>query len=269
LHGGSEGPPARNPFIGAGVPFGAPFPAEVGGQELPRDYLIALDSEFPRVFVLGGSTNFYADVSSRLFPTEFAWTTGEKFASINKRALYAESDALRWVGGWDRPTSIKSLNRNRTFLLSAQVFGQHLLEHELDNGPLGPTGMPDWEDNFIGTLPSKGFYMNDQLSPQVIMAHDVRAQAGTVAPSVNWQISTHWQVTCGANLKFGHGARTFDDNHAADPFPAFTCPPDPACFTPSQSIGPGGLEPRGHFRAGPLGMAQQEDELQLTLRYRF
>ena len=177
LHGGNEGPPARNPFLGTGVPFGAPFPVEIGGAEFPRDYLIAFDIEFPRVFLLGGSTDFYVDSIKSAFRTEFAWTTGEEFANTLNRNLYSESDVIRWVVGWDRPTFIKFLNKNRAFLLSAQVFGQHLLEHELQDGLLGPIGMPDWQDNFIGTFLFKGFYMNDQLSPQMIMAYDVRAQA--------------------------------------------------------------------------------------------
>lgn len=269
LHGGNEGPPARNPFLGAGVPFGAPFPAEVGGDEIPRDYLIAFDIEFPRVFMLGGSTDFYVDSIKSAFRTEFAWTTGEEFANTLERNLYSESDVIRWVVGWDRPTFIKPLNKNRAFLLSAQVFGQHLLDHELRDGPLGPIGMADWQDNFIGTFLFKGFYMNDQLSPQVITAYDVRAQAGVVAPSIDWLISNHWQITFGANLKFGHGARAFDDNRSANPFPPFTCPPGPVCTTTSQSLGLGGLEPLGRFRSGPIGMAQEEDELQLTVRYRF
>ena len=29
------------------------------------------------------------------------------------------------------------------------------------------------------------------------------------------------------------------------------------------------LDPLGRFRAGPLGSASQEDEFQVTLRYRF
>jgi hypothetical protein len=35
------------------------------------------------------------------------------------------------------------------------------------------------------------------------------------------------------------------------------------------SLGLSGYEPLGRFRAGPIGMAQKEDELQLTLRYSF
>ena len=36
-----------------------------------------------------------------------------------------------------------------------------------------------------------------------------------------------------------------------------------------ETAGLGGYEPLGRFRAGPIGMAQEEDEFQLTLRYSF
>jgi hypothetical protein len=35
------------------------------------------------------------------------------------------------------------------------------------------------------------------------------------------------------------------------------------------SLGVSGFEPLGRFRAGPIGSAINEDEFQLTIRYRF
>ena len=35
------------------------------------------------------------------------------------------------------------------------------------------------------------------------------------------------------------------------------------------SAGLGGYEPLGRFRAGPIGMAEAEDQVMVTLRYRF
>jgi len=37
----------------------------------------------------------------------------------------------------------------------------------------------------------------------------------------------------------------------------------------SGSAGLGGFEPLGRFQSGPIGMAAEEDELQLIIRYRF
>lgn len=253
--------PAVNPFIADGVTVPG---IDTGGVELPRDYLIAFDIHFPRVGLLGGSADFYVDSLKTAFRVEAAWTTGEEFANTLRPELYSESDVIRWVVGADRPTFIPFLNKNRAFLLSAQVFGQHILDHETADAPLGKVGMPDWKDNFITTFLVKGWYMNDRLSPQVITAYDIRAQAGVIAPSIDWLVNDNWRVMLGANLKFGTGARTFTDARSINPFPPFTG--DRAV---GASLGLSGYEPLGRFRSGPIGMAQNEDQVQLLVRYRF
>ena len=179
--------------------------------------------------------------------------------------LFKESKVVRYVIGLDRPTFIPMLNKDRTFLISGQIFGQHLLDHEQADGPLGRIGMPDWKDNWIGTLLVKGWYQNDRLSPQLLMAYDVRAQAGAVAPSVEWLVTDNLKLTFGANIKAGTGARKFDDDRTANPFPGFTGPPGEA----TMSAGLGGYEPLGRFRSGPIGMAINEDFVQFALRYKF
>ncbi|MCK5668866.1 MAG: DUF1302 domain-containing protein, partial [Gammaproteobacteria bacterium] len=95
---------------------------------------------------------------------------------------------------------------------------------------------------------------------------DVRAQAGTVAPQVDWLITNNWQLTVGANIKFGTGARKYDDNRSAIPYPSLS---GSTGIPVGGSAGLGGFEPLGRFRSGPIGMAQEEDEAQITLRYRF
>ena len=195
----------------------------------------------------------------------------------------AESDVVRWVIGIDRPTFIPFLNRNRAFLLSLQVFGQHLLDHELQRlnaqgiPTLSNVGMVDWKNNYIATFLFQGNYMNDRLTPQILTAWDFKAGSGTIAPSIDWKINNNWRLTAVINFKVGDGALAFDDNRAANPYPPFTCappligqdPPNPACFSPYSSLGAAGFEPIGRFRSGPIGMAINEDEYQLTLRYRF
>ena len=106
------------------------------------------------------------------------------------------------------------------------------------------------------------------------MAYDLKASAFVVGPSVNWLFSDHWNITLGANLKYGRAQNNFDDCRACNPFPPFT---DPAEGTPGAGTLPpgqtairlGGYAPLGKFRAGPIGMAQGEDEIQLMLRYQF
>ncbi len=265
---------ARNPFLADGAVFAdpdgnGPVQGETGGDEIERPYLIAFDIHFPRVHMLGGSMDLYSDSLKSVFRVEAAYTTGEEFANTLDPELYSDSDVFRYVIGWDRPTFIPFLNKNRAFLLSAQLFGQYLVDHERKKVNGIDAGMPDHELNHIATLLIKGWYKNDRLSPQLIIAHDFGANATTFAPSVDWLINDNLRLTFGANIKTGDTTQNFDDCRACNPFPGFT--DGGAGLEPGATVmrSLAGLEPLGRFQAGPIGMAQNEDEVQVSLRYRF
>jgi hypothetical protein len=267
------------PSLRGGVPADNPFTPGAESQFFP--YNLAFDIDFPRITLIGGSADFYIEALKSAFRVELAHTTGEEFPNTLEERLFSESDVIRWVVGVDRPTFIPFLNKRRAFLISAQVFGQHLLDHVKQNEnaqgmpTVGPVGMVDWENNILLTLLVQGNYLNDRLTPQVITAYDTKAGSGAVAPSVDWKISNSWRLTATINFKYGDGAREFDDNRAANPFPPFTCPPPviaanpAACGTAFSSLGVSVFEPLGRFRAGPIGSAINEDEFQLSIRYRF
>lgn len=227
--------------------------------------LIAFDIHFPRVNLIGGSMDYYSQAIDTVFRFEVAHTEGEEFANTLQSRLFSESDVTRYVIGADKNIFIPFLNPGRAFLFSGQLFGQHIHEHQLEDRPLGKAGMPDWEQNWIGTLLVKGWWMNDRLSPQIIVAHDFKAQATAIAPSVEYLFSDNLKIVAGANFKVGRGAREFDDCRSCNPWDPFTSYGLPEGATAGLS----GYEPLGRFRAGPIGMAQKEDELQLTLRYSF
>ncbi len=241
------------------------------GEVADWDHLIAFDINFPEVDLLGGSLDLYVDSLKSVVRVEAAYTQGEEFANTLEADLYSDSDVFRWVLGVDRNTFIPFLNKKRAFLISGQIFGEHLLDHELEQAALGPVGIPNWKDNYIATLLIKGWYKSDTISPQVIMAWDYEAGAGTIAPSVDWLINDNWRLIAGFNIKVGDGMgdQEFDDCRACNPFPPFTATPAHADPFQSGSVGLGGIEPLGRFRSGPLGSASEEDEFQVTLRYRF
>jgi hypothetical protein len=242
------------------------------------DYALAFDIEFPRVTLVGGSLDLYWDAIKSAFRIEVAHTDGEEFADTSVPDLYSESKVVRWVVGWDRNTFIPFLNKRRAFLISAQAFGQHLLDHNESLGaanpllpPPGKVGMADHEDNYLFTLLIQGWYLNDRLNPQLIMAHDYESGHTTVAPAIEWLLDDHWQFTLRANVKIDDGVSKWDDNRASIPYPglsgALTGSPDFAGTPSNGSLR--GANPLGRFSDGPLGMAQEEDEIQLTIRYRF
>ena len=276
------GIPAVNPFLapGAGHPI-VPDPTEVGGAFKPRPFLPAFDVYFPRVKLVGASADFYIDPVKSAFRVELAHTSGEEFADTSKTQLYSESDVIRWVIGWDRPTYFKWLNPRRTFLLSGQVFGQHLLDHESHLSPFGEqVGFQSRKSDFIATFLIQGFYKQDRILPRLIMAHDFRANAFVLGPGLDYLISDHLRLIVGANIKLGTGRQVADDGRTSNTYPPFTA--GPACNPAAGSVAPclpgnetaslgirRGFEPLGRFRSGPLGMAQHEDEFQVLIRYRF
>jgi len=249
------------PSLRGGIPADNPFTPAVESETF--DHLIAFDIHFPRILLIGGSADIYADPIQSVFRVEVANSHGEEFANTIKPRLFSTSDVMRWVVGWDRPTFFRPLNRTRAFLLSAQLFGQHILDHQRDSRPLGKAGIPDRQHNFTATFLVQGGYFNDRVIPELILAHDFRAEATVWGPSVDWLVNDNWRVNLAASIKSGHGARKFDDCRSCDPFDVAPPPGSTA------SAGLGGFEPLGRFRSGPIGMAQKEDEIQLTLRYRF
>jgi len=294
--------PAINPFIGEYFPADTIYPGHPGENGAAnRDYLIAFDMYFPRVNMVGGSIDYFSQAIDTVFRIEGAYTQGEEFANTLSPRLFSESPVMRYVFGADKSIFIRPLNRTKAFLFSAQIFGQHILDHETRRTSLTGTtqpvtgsdflraGMPDWEQNWIATLLIKGWWMNDQLSPQVIMAHDFKAHADVIAPSIEWLISDHWKMNVGFNIKFGRdydsSSNEWDDARSAnmyDPFTQWTVAGLGAAVVPagtptaaehqnlgSATVGLSGLEPLGRFRAGPIGMAEKEDEFQFTFQYRF
>ena len=298
------GIPGDNPFLGSTIPtqfcppstpsdglwspaFGAcPLdfnptdPTDVPRQERVRPYVPAFDIYFPRVTMVGASADFYIDPVKSAFRVEVAHTSGEEFADTSVSDLNSESDVIRWVVGWDRPTYIRWLNPNRTFLLSGQIFGQHILDHESISHPLTgqQIGFQDWKNGFIGTFLFQGFYRNDRVLPRIIAAYDFRAKAAVLGPGIDYLINDNLRLIVGANIKLGSGPRVADDGRTGNSYPPFTTRGD--CSLPignpavpgneSYSCGDRrGYEPLGRFRSGPLGMAQHEDEFQILIRYRF
>ncbi|MFW1678107.1 DUF1302 family protein [Pontibacter sp. JAM-7] len=194
------------------------------------------DIKFPRVNLIGGAIDYYSMNIDATWRLELAYSEGEELPRDTDG--HKESDMLRYVIGFDKNLVIPALGTSSAFLISAQLFGEHILDHVED--------MPNEEDNWISTLLFKGWYMNNRLSPQVIIAHDFGGKATVIAPSVSWTPDNHWMFNLGLNVKTG-GDETFAWSVA----------------------GTETYEPLARFTNGPIGVANREDEIQLTVRYSF
>jgi hypothetical protein len=253
------------PSLRGGIPATNGFT----GETAVWPSLIAFDIHFPRVNLVGGSLDYYSQGIDTVFRVETAYTSGEEFANTLRKELYSESDVLRYVIGADKNIFIPALNESQAFLFSGQIFGQHILDHEREQRTYGEAGIPDYEYNWTATLLMQGFYMNGRLTPKIITAHDFRAQATAIAPSVDWLVNDNFKLTLGGNFKVGTGAREFDDCRSCNPWDPFTQTPGVVGQQPGESAGVSGYEPLSRFQSGPIGMAQKEDEIQLTARYSF
>ncbi|WP_230971517.1 DUF1302 family protein [Nitrogeniibacter aestuarii] len=256
---------------------GAVNPFTGDPQSTANTHLIAFDVVYPRVNLIGGSMDFELESLGAAVRLEGALTKGEEFANTARDRLYSENKVWRSVIGIDRPTFIPWINPRRTTLISAQLFWQHIFDHEYykkgdyvapsgARNTLGPVGMPDWEDNFIGTLLIKGFLMNDRLSPELVIARDFRSRTHAIAPKVDWSVTDKLKLTIGANFKGGSNRRNrFDDCRSCNPYAPFTG----SVADMGYSMGMASAEPLGRFRAGPIGTALYEDEVYFQMRYKF
>ncbi|CAB1368384.1 DUF1302 family protein [Denitratisoma oestradiolicum] len=261
--------PSLHAFNSAQNPFTSQNPD-------PTTHLIAFDMHFPKVNLLGGSMDFQSEALGAAFRLEGAMSWGEEFANTARPELYSRNKVWRSVIGIDRPTFVPFISTSRTTLISAQLFYQHIFDHEEYSGPLGRYGMPDWKNNVIGTLLIKGFIMNDRVSPQLIMARDFKAKAWVASPQVEWSFTDDFKVTVGANVKGKSdiGAWSWSDCRDCNPYAPYTQYDQHAQGLMPTGAGAGplglaGLEPLGRFRAGPIGAANKENEIYVTLRYQF
>jgi len=216
-------------------------PADIATYPFAADGVF--DIKFPRVNLVGGSVDYYSMNMDAVWRLELAYTEGEEMPRDTDG--HKETDMLRYVIGFDKNIIIPELGTRSAFLFSTQLFGEHILDHEAD--------MPNDEDNWIATMLFKGFYKNNRLSPQIIIAHDFAAEATVFAPSVSWTPDNHWMFNVGLNVKTG-GKETF---------------PWSAAQLPGFNDFSGQYEPLARFTNGPIGVANQEDELQFTVRYSF
>lgn len=260
---GINGDGTINPFTGVNGNTTPPFAGT------PVSNLIAFDMHFPRVNLIGGSVDLQLEEAGAAVRLEGALTNGEEFANTARREMYSKNKVFRSVIGVDRPTFIPFISTTAATLISAQLFYQHIFDHEVYDGPMGKYGMVDWKDNVIGTLLIRGSLRNGTVSPQLIMARDFRAKAFAISPQVEWNVTNDLKLTFGANYKGSNGDDhyKFDDCRSCNPYAPFTS------YAPGQAVGQsfglGGIEPLGRFRAGPIGTAFNENDVYVKLNYKF
>lgn len=165
------------------------------GNTLPAQYYV------PYTNTIGGSANYFEEYTGAVLKTEMIYIFGVPFNSGDKRSpvlpqqLFGTVLKDMWQGmiGFDRPTWIRWLNKNSTWLILGQFFWHYLPgnEHPVGDriglvGNLAPTqplqargggpcvdftnckavdSVKDWE--MLATLAATSFYLSGTLVPQL------------------------------------------------------------------------------------------------------
>lgn len=260
----------------------------IGRSQMPalrtiRPSALAFDMFFPRISVLGGSMDFNVESLNTTVRLEGALSHGEEFTNTNVESATKKHKVWRSVVGLDRATQIDWLNPERTTLISAQFFWQHIFDFDEtyvpNNGLAAPAGFPlggsyvksgtvGWKDNHLVTLLISAQYMQDRLNPQLVFARDIQARANMIQPTVTFLYSDKLKFKVGANYKW----LTSDlDRYAFTDGRGLT-----GTLTPSGTgglgivdTGVGGIEALGRFKAGLIGTALKEDEIFFNMQYQF
>lgn len=254
LHTRSQMPVLRGGIVSTG--------SRNGGGALADgvwDYAPAFDIIFPQINVFGGSADFTIEPIETAFRVESTYTPNEMVADDAKPTLVAKTDIVRYVFGADRSTFIPFLGTNNAFLISGQIFGQHIVNYDQQRTSTGGTmGMVDWQDNWVATLLVKGWYAGQTVSPQMVFAHDMMADANTIEPSVEWIPAAMWRFRLGANVKFGENHQPYSTNADGTPWGGAA----------ARNVWLS-AQPMGDIRNGVIGQAHNESEIFANATLRF
>ncbi len=259
--------------------------ALIGRSQMPslhafRSSALAFDVVFPRTSVLGGSMDFNIEPLNTTVRLEGALSHGEEFVNTMSSAMYSRNRVWRSVVGLDRATNIDWLNKDRTTLLSAQFFWQHIFNFEEGRNPGFVNGVPaqvregiaGYRDNHLITFLISSQYMQDRLNPKFVVARDIEAHANVFIPSVTYLYSNKIKFVVGGNFKtVGNQDRwQMADGRSTSGTVSPVGQPLSGLIVDNAGGGAlGGLEALGRFRAGLIGTALKEDEIFFNMQYQF
>lgn len=204
---------------------------------------------------LGLAMDYFESWSGVVMRIESSWTFDELVNNTRTIDWVDKSDVMRFSLGFDRPTFIPFLNKDRTFFLSLQIFDTWYWDHEGDKN----TGYFVDEHNWITTFFFLGNYMRDTLKPTGFYVWEEYSNSHVTGFNLEWLIDNHWSIKGGFHLIWGG-----DNNitHDTGPFTTFITPGSDGRTNPYVTgvFGPG--------RQG-IGGLRSYDEVFFELKYQF
>ena len=210
---------------------------------------------YKQAHTLGLAMDYFESWSGVVMRIESSWTFDEIYNNTWRSDWVDEGDVMRFSLGFDRPTFIPFLNKDRTFFLSLQIFDTWYWDHEGDKN----TGMFVDEHNWITTFFFIGNYMRDKLKPIGFYVWEEASNSHVAGFNVEWLIDNHWSIKGGFHLIWGG---TNNTTHDTGPFTNYITQGAGATQNPyvTSVFGPG--------RQG-IGSVRNYDELTFELKYQF
>lgn len=203
----------------------------------------------------GLSFDYFEPYTGIVFRVESSWTFDQLVNNTRKANWVDTSDVMNWSIGFDRPTFIKFLNKDRTFFLSAQIFDTWYMQHEGDKH----TGFLNNEHNYITTFFFQTHYMRDKIIPLGFIVWESASNAWVAGLNSEWLIDNHWSIKGGFHTIWGG---TNNQRMDSGPFSSFIVPDRNGNYNPYQNsvLGPA--------KQG-IGAVSENDEVFFQLKYQF
>ena len=212
-------------------------------------------TEYKQSHTLGLAMDYFESWSGVVMRIESSWTFDELVNNTQTVDWVDKSDVMRFSLGFDRPTFIPFLNKDRTFFLSLQIFDTWYWDHEGDKS----TGYFVDEHNWITTFFFIGNYLRDTLKPVGFYVWEEYSNSHVAGFNLEWLIDNHWSIKGGFHLIWEGDENT---THDTGPFTTFVTPGSDGLTNPYVTgvFGPG--------RQG-IGALRNYDEVFFELKYQF
>jgi hypothetical protein len=244
-----------NQALGACVPkgYGAARFMETFGAD--GNYQVV----FHKANTLGLSFDYFEPESGLVIRTESSWIHNNLINDTTSYDNTANNDILQWVVGADSQFFMRSLNPDRTFFGSMQVFAHY----DPGASSYGRTGATDRLSSYIFTAFVQTHYYRDQVIPLIFAAEDTKGTDAEIGGNVEWLLNDHWSAQGGFTAFVGKANKydlTWDSAVHPGCFSNPLCKPNDYKYT-EQFYG-AAEQPLGAYR-------NVYDEIWTRLRYRF
>ena len=152
--------------------------------------------EYKQSHTVGLSMDYFEPRSGVVMRIESAWTFDQLVNNTEAVDWVDKSDVMAFSLGFDRPTFIPLLNKDRTFFLSLQIFDTWYWDHVGDKN----TGMFVDEHNWITTFFFIGNYMRDTVKPIGFYVWEEASNSHVAGFNVEWLINNNWSMKGGFHL---------------------------------------------------------------------